>query len=150
MIQMHRLSQEVLEAAQSLAVAASPLESQNGGGLHEKLAARFGTADTTLPLWERLTTGASLQDEQGWAIPSAFIGESPCLLSFEPRLDNTVLEFARGADLEIVLAECSGFVFYVCDSAMTYVMCFNDHDYVIAVGSAKPWLEQRTAPDTQS
>lgn len=147
---MNRFSQEVLEAARKKRIDVKPSTSWTGISIHDALAARFAAAEPKGPLWERLKEGASLRSTQGWAMPGTFVGDAPCLLCFEPRLDNNVLEFARGTDLEAVLAECSGFVFYVCDADMNYLLCFNDHDYLIALGTAKPWLDERLKTQDQS
>ena len=137
---MNSFQLELLNAAKKQRVTVARSSSWSGETLHRTLAERFGTDGFASALWERLRGGASMQNPEGWTVPARFVGESPCLLSFEPRLDGSVLELRRGADLTDLLGECSGFVFYVCDEEISYLFCFNDHDYLTAFGKAEPWL----------
>lgn len=50
-----------------------------------------------------------------------------------------------GSSLDELLGETFRFVFYVTDPEGTYLICFNDHDFLICWGSAQEWLERRIA-----
>jgi hypothetical protein len=47
---------------------------------------------------------------------------------------------ARRRDAVAVLAESTGFEFYLTDIDATFLLCFNHHDFLIAAGDARPWL----------
>ena len=48
-----------------------------------------------------------------------------------------------GSSLGELLCNTFGFVFYVTDADATYLVCFNDHDFLVCCGSAWAWLEER-------
>lgn len=51
-----------------------------------------------------------------------------------------MFEFTHRRDIVAVLAECTGFEFYLTDVEATFLLCFNHHDVLIAAGDARPWL----------
>lgn len=140
---MGMLVDEVEGAAQrqSIEIKRSPVWTCES--LQKELRRRFaGGAVVGAALWECLVDPVSIQDSAGWMLPGEFAGGGPCLLSFEPHLESSVLEFRTGDELTTVLGECSAFVFYMCDPDLTALVCFNDHDFVIATGAAKLWLAE--------
>ncbi len=67
-----------------------------------------------------------------------------------PHLESRAFAFECGRDIASVLAECFGFVVYIVGSDLEYLLCFNNHDYVIAAGAAKSWLIARCAEAQKS
>ncbi len=134
---------EIFDAAtrRAIEIKRSPLWACES--LHVELRRRFSCGVATgAVLWESLEDAVSVQDPAGWTVAGEFAGENPCLLSFEPYLEDSVLEFKTGGDLTIVLGECSAFTFYVCDPALTALVCFNDHDFVVGAGGARAWIAE--------
>ncbi len=54
-------------------------------------------------------------------------------------------EVSSGDALRSLLANSYHFEFYVTDVDASYLICFNHHDFVIAWGTACPWLRQLKA-----
>ncbi len=52
-----------------------------------------------------------------------------------------IWKFGSGYDLLRVLLECPALEFYVCDEDGSYLLCSNDHDFIIGWGTARPWVE---------
>lgn len=140
------IADEIKSAARACGALVFQSANWTSESLQQKLSARFSTQTSGAALWERLDYVESLHDPRGWSMVADFVGERPCLLGFEPDLERSAFEFRRGADLTAVLGECSGFVFYVCDEELSYLLCFNDHDYLIAVGAARSWLTAISDP----
>ena len=64
---------------------------------------------------------------------------------YSMQLDERAFEQFFGVPLK----KMYGFEFYVFDSSISYLICFNHHDQLIGVGSAKEWvnsLQQGSAP----
>ncbi len=103
------------------------------------LAAKFGVAGAR-PLWERLRDSVSLHDADGWRLVSEYVRGAAVLVIEGSDGDALGYRFKESRELTRVLEESSGYVFYVTDAEATYLLCFNDHDYLIAAGAARAWL----------
>lgn len=107
--------------------------------IEEKYASNSGV----LSLWERLEGEASRYDPDGWKA----IGQFPCddmVTIFFDREDEVVMYRVKSClDLVKLLSECPGFVFYLTDDKCSFLLCHNDHDYLIGAGSAKDWVRVR-------
>jgi hypothetical protein len=40
-----------------------------------------------------------------------------------------------------LLSECFGFVFYVTNERLEFILSQNDHDYLLGAGTARAWVE---------
>ena len=68
---------------------------------------------------------------------------SSCVLFFDISDEVEMFHVPSGSSLDELLGNTFGFVFYVTDTNATYLLSFNDHDFLICCGSARKWLEQR-------
>lgn len=57
-----------------------------------------------------------------------------------------MFDVPSGSALDALLGHTYGFVFYVTDVEASYLIGFNDHDFLICCGAAQEWLEVRLAP----
>ncbi len=62
-----------------------------------------------------------------------FVQASPCLMLTE-NLDLLAVE--SGEDLRLIFDDCPMFDHFVFDHALTYVICVNDHGYLIGSGAS--------------
>ncbi|MFK8003966.1 MAG: hypothetical protein AB8H86_30660 [Polyangiales bacterium] len=81
-------------------------------------------------LWERTSNALSRRDPEGWR-RIADITEGPQVLLFE----SCGYVFETPAQLGESLAESYGFVFYVTNPDYSYLISFNDHDYLSVAGN---------------
>jgi hypothetical protein len=65
------------------------------------------------------------------------------VLLFDLSNEAEMFQVPSGTALHDLLYNTFGFVFYVTDSEATYLICFNDHDFLIGCGSARRWIEER-------
>jgi hypothetical protein len=99
------------------------------------------TSQYKFPLWENLKDKWSINNPDGWK----FIVDYPTMenvyLFLEP-LDNKVVYILPDmVSVKQIIAESFGFVFYLTNANNSYLICFNDHDYLIAAGDALNWLK---------
>lgn len=106
---------------------------------------RFAAPAPGAALWERLLDASYCRDESGWRRVSGFRPDDPCILFAPPHLESRAFAFEHARDVARVLAECPRFVSYVVGRDLEYLVCFDDHDCVRAVGTAKAWLASRCA-----
>lgn len=59
---------------------------------------------------------------------------------FNKEDDKNAIIINNGTDLGIILAETSGFEFYITNKNVDYIICFNHHDCLSGCGTAKNWI----------
>lgn len=142
---MWTIADDMIEAARTLGVSVARLAAEQAARIHQEATEKYGGARKSWPLWDGPSGEASLQGEDAWRAIAAFVGDAPCILFWEPRTEKDVLTFERGRDLIDVLGECHRTELYVTDSALSYLFCFNDHDFLIAWAQAADWLGRRAS-----
>jgi len=138
---MGQIREELASAIQATGARARAALNRDSSVLLSELRLRFGEVGKGGELWEGLSSSFGYCGVEASRLASDFTSGQACLLLVPSRLERTVFEFDDGAELTNVLARCSGFEFYVTDDRLSYVLCANHHDYLIAAGSAKDWLE---------
>ncbi len=96
-------------------------------------------------LWERYNPEerVSIRDAGAWSWVAEFIAGREAILFFNSSDSRVIFVFADGQDLGTILAETPGYEFYMTDRAATYLLSYNHHDYLSALGMAMPWLETK-------
>ena len=97
------------------------------------------------PLWEYIENDVYVNDPEAWLWMKEFLGDEPAFFFFNPEDDKEIFRFQHAKAVVDVLEDCFGFEFYISDENLSYLLCFNHHDMLIAAGTAKQWLEARTA-----
>jgi hypothetical protein len=132
--------------------------------LIERAAAEAGTAMYELPEAERAVLIAAVRARYGLSLPSsnawdvgsapdgvrdpdaatriaAYVGDRPCL--FIPDRAQSIWRLPDGAALLHAIEKSSPIELYVCDEALSYLLCHNDHDYLIGWGEAQAYVQSR-------
>lgn len=93
--------------------------------------------------WDVLDDAVSFTKENGWLPIKEFISPlEDVFLFFEHDDENESLLFRHGAELAEVLIETGIRDFYLSDRDSGFLICYNDHDAIIADGIARDWLFQ--------
>ncbi len=137
---MSFISEAIEEASQSSGCNVTPLDDSESRSIRDCVESKYASSSGSLPLWERLVGEESKYDPDGWKV----IGEFPCrsmvTIFFDKENEGTMYRVNSCNDVVKIISECPGFVFYVTDAECDFVLCHNDHDYLIGAGSAKEWV----------
>lgn len=90
--------------------------------------------------WDAADAPEGVRTTTGWKHVPAFVADSSCLLFSASA--TSIWKFNNGAELLVFLESSSPFEFYVCDTQATYLLCCNDHDFVIGWGCSAEWVRQ--------
>jgi hypothetical protein len=135
-------SSEIMKVCQELGCSCTLLEAKVSESVHTSVQLHFAQTNSSLPLWERLELDASVHDIEGWRHIENFIGKQPVFIFFDVDDDDSVVCLQDGSRITSILAECTGFVFYIADLEYNYLICFNDHDFLIGAGIAREWINR--------
>src|SRR4051794_2327145 len=134
---------EIMQAASTANAPIIVLPPDEAERLRSIVLAKFAGGDEPLFLWERFKDAASVRDPDAWRWIGDFIGNNEAIMFFSATEEPAMVRFERGAAVVEVLEESFGNEFFVTNPTVDYVLCHNHHDYLIAVGTARPWLLNR-------
>ena len=122
-----------------LGIAATPLSGEQSREVIAAIKANLGVDVSKKWAWdEPAVSNAAVRNPDGWKLIPSFVSSSPCLL-FENEA-HEIWSISNGDDLLRILAEASGFEFYVTDNKANFLLCHNHHDFVVGWGSAQKWV----------
>jgi hypothetical protein len=89
------------------------------------------------PLWKYLKNKQSVYRPDGWSLIDRYYTNEEVVLFLEPKATSyDFFVFKNMQAVKEVLEHSFGFVFYLTDFKGDFLLCFNDHDYLIACGDA--------------
>jgi hypothetical protein len=97
------------------------------------------TANTSSPSRDK----AAIQHPDAWQRLGEFLAPVPHMVFYDSPgfQDRAGALISDGRRLPDLIGETFGFPFYITDLEQSFVVGMNDHDYMIGVGLAKPWVE---------
>ena len=100
------------------------------------------------PLWESMGEDhSSIQFAEAWQWLKNFTPSEPnkkIIVFFERSDLKAGLYFDAMASVQNFIAESPGFTYYISDENLTFLICENDHQFLIAAGDAQDWLESHS------
>ena len=110
----------------------------------KKLAEKF-SVESESPWrlsYQNLKDTQSIHDPKGWSFIQDYVGDKEVLLFVNPDEEKDMWLIPSGIALTSILSETIGFPFYVTSQEIDYMLCFDDHDCLIANGKAAEWICQ--------
>ena len=95
-------------------------------------------------MWDSAQGDVSVQDPDGWKRIAGFVAGKPAVLLFNPADENAVFLFNEGRQAIESLEEIPRVEFYLADPGLSFLLCFNHHDFLIGCGSAADWVDPST------
>jgi hypothetical protein len=138
---MHGIVEEILAAEREHSLGVQPLSATDRDRLRERIFSVYGGRSNRL--WATVNGCASVQNSDAWQWIREFVGPRSCILFFDLIDDVAMFHVPSGDSLDELLGSTFGFVFYVTDADCSYLIGFNDHDFLVCCGDARAWIEQR-------
>ncbi len=150
----HKIStlarEEVIVAAHLLSVTAEELTPERRDDLKERVKDRY--VDRKLlsqkrrRLRERMWTSfcepsIAVRNDEAWRWLDSFLEGKHVFMLFDKVTAESGFSFLNGADIVLVLGESVGFEFYLTDESVSFLLCYQRSNYLIALGGAVGWLE---------
>ncbi len=131
----------VRDAITELNISAQELAVEDALQIRSAIKTKYVRPNSHGPLWEQLGGDASRRRKDGEDISCEYVRDKNIILIVDGR-DDFVMFSLSGNDLCRLFDLVYHIEFYLTDADTTYVLCFNDHDMLIGVGSCDTWLEQ--------
>ncbi|WP_156952910.1 hypothetical protein [Deinococcus frigens] len=127
------MAKEIRQASDTLGIQFLEMPPAESAEFHNRIVEKFKMYKSQTPYWEQFSPEIAIHDPQGWKKISKFIHEAPVYLYFDEHNETSVFKFDSPNDLESVLAETTGFVFYISPIDLEIIVSFNDHDMLMLV-----------------
>lgn len=140
---MGYFAEEIAKGAAEIGVSFSLIDKVKALQIKARLAPKF-TDEGNHPKrlsWQNLKNVKSIHDPDAWELIEEFAPREEVILFIDPSEEEVMWCFNNGTDLVAVLAECIPFPFCVISGNADYMLCFDDHDCLIGVGTAADWIE---------
>lgn len=139
------IADEVVGTACSLNCLARRMGADEVSRIYSEMWNRFTLVKgASSPLWENVVGHVSVQDGESWRWIADYVGDGSLIMFIDDFFEKvTGVSFESGGKVVQVLEECIPFVFYLTNESLDFLLCFNDHDFLIAAGDACEWLRDR-------
>ena len=138
---MSFINDAILEALNSNNFGVTKLNDEQALALRGRLYAKFAPKFLTGCLWEFIENEASRHLPDGWRSLGRYPYQGEVVLFFDQHDESHMYVIDNLKNLVRVLEECPGFVFYVANQSGNFLLCHNDHDYLIGAGDARNWIQ---------
>lgn len=140
---MSYIQDEIEEAVEAVGADVALLPPAEAEQIRNRLVTKFTNGHGSTFIWEDFQDDVSVHDPEGWLWIADYADAEPAVMLFNLYQDPAMFLFANAAEIGPVIAECTRFEFYITNPTTDYLLTFNHHDFVIAVGTASKWLQQR-------
>ena len=140
---MWNIYEEIITAVNALNINCTEVDEKQSQEVIKRIIKKYTTKNENTYLWEEIIDCVSVNNKDAWQWINDFIGDWEVILFFNSADEKKSFVFKNGEDLVSVLGETYGFEFYITNKDLTYLMCFNHHDILIASGIAKEWLKNK-------
>ena len=137
---MNFVKDAISQAIESTKLNLREVDAQLSSSIRQEVEQLYGEKKSSQPLWERLTDDVSRHDPDGWKTIGDYPYQNKVTMFFDYENESTMYSLNNVKDVTRLLSECPGFVFYVTNDELSFLLCHNDHDYLIGAGDAKNWI----------
>jgi hypothetical protein len=139
---MGYLANEIENSAADLGIILSKLQMREVLEIRQKLAEKFSIEpESPWKLsYQNLKHTQSIHHSKGWSFIQNYVGEKEIILFVNPDEEKDMWIIPSGSALTSILSETVGFPFYITSLDTDYMLCFDDHDCLIANGKAVEWI----------
>jgi hypothetical protein len=130
----------ILKASSVMDCQAKQVSNNESSTIRKHIEEKYAATHGQSPLWERLEGDLSKYDPDGWRKIGEFPYDDKVTLFFDKNNETTMFSVNSCKEVVSILSECPGFVFYITDAKCSFLLCHNDHDYLIGAGVAKNWV----------
>ena len=136
---MNFITDEILKVIKQFGLDVEIVSREEYKIIFQKVISIFTGNNLKYPLWSSIIDKVSIRDANGWIYIPQFI-DSSAILFLEKEDAEFAVIFKQPNHFKILLENSFHFVFYITNPSFDYLLCFNDHDYLIGSGSSKKWI----------
>jgi hypothetical protein len=133
----------VMEAAQAVGCRLTEMSPLESVFFRKTLLQKFTESYEHYALWENLSRPFAIRQSHSWEWIDEFLQGSEFLFLFDADNDETIYIISENQSLSKLLSEMPIKVFYITNEKLDFILSYNDHEYLIAAGTAETWLHNK-------
>jgi hypothetical protein len=137
---MMKHSQEFANAAKEIGVSVNEIDLQSAISLRDEIIDIYCNKKYEYPLWDNLAKWVGVVFPYAWLWFNKLLLDKEVILFFEPTEYDLAFKIKNGAELSDILENAYKFSFYITNEKRSFLLCYNDHNNLIASGEASEWL----------
>lgn len=137
------LKESLLEAKEATGIALEEMSALESVFFRNKVVEKFMEGNKSFLLWERVVRGYAIHDRKAWHWLDEFLKNQEIYFFFDESNDPTIYIFQPNQSFVKFLHEFPKYVYYITNESLDFILGLNDHDYLIASGTALPWLRNK-------
>ena len=138
---MRDIKKQILDASKNLNIKVEEIGGSEKEEFFKGIQSKYLVTQLKFPLWERLKDAKSRCNENAWQWVQDYIKNTSVILFFNPSDEKGIFKLESGEDVVNILGEMFNIEFYLSNGAAQYLLCYNHHNILLALGDAKRWLE---------
>jgi hypothetical protein len=138
---MSYIEESINEAKSRVGCSVTKMDTSSADDLRRRFIKSYCDSNSS-PLWERVKENTSVFDPNGWKKIANFPYCGKVIMLFDEETERGIFSFCNFNDIVKTLSESIGFVFYLTNSNLDFLICHNDHDYLIGSGIASDWIKK--------
>ncbi len=127
-------AEQIQEAATKLGVQVQLLTKREIDLIREQLGERYTRSKTRIDPYD-LEESNSFHDPSAWTWLTDILSDEPVIIFFYPRDDAEGYRIPSGKLVTPLLRNCTGFPFFLTDPQLSFVICFEEHDCLLVIGT---------------
>ncbi len=139
---MGYIKNQIQNALKILKINAKILQQEEVEKIIDGIYSKYTNGKTNRCLWENTINDVRIVSENDWKWIGKYIGISEAIMFFEPMDEKIAFVFSNGEDIFRVLEECYGFEFYLTNLNLDYLLTYDHHNVLGAVGNAAKQLQK--------
>jgi hypothetical protein len=139
---MGHIKKEIQGALEFLKINAKILNEEETSKIVNGIYTKYTNGKKSRRIWENTINDVRVVSENDWKWISRYIGNTEAIMFFEPTDEKIAFVFSNGDDILRVLEECFGFEFYLTNFKLDYLLTYDHHNVLGAVGDAAEHLQR--------
>lgn len=139
------IKNEIDDAVATLSFKLGEMSLLEAKFFRERMASKFlKDGIDAFPLWERvLFPRFSVRDVNAIDWLDEFIRNQETIMFFHKDDHSIIYNINKGQSLSLFLNEIPYQMYHFTNESLDYLICFSDANYLIAAGTAEPWLRNK-------
>ncbi|MEM7181442.1 MAG: hypothetical protein AAF518_11055 [Spirochaetota bacterium] len=133
----------------NLAYSLEELSAKKNTEYRKRICQKYTDGQDLYPLWEFINPSFSIREKEAWQWIDEFLQGQETYLLFDKNDSLQVYAIRKEQPIEKFLEEFP-WDFYLSNDCCDFLLTQNDHDYLIAAGTAEPWLRQKAVALSQT
>jgi len=137
---LDKSSLQIIKASSRFNISVQTIPNFYNTELYKYIEKKYIKGNNGRYLWENFRYPSSIKLDNGWSFIKYLVKNDKFYMFFNKADDENAVLIPSGEYLDLILKETYNFEFYITDTDLNYIVCYNHHDCLICSGNITHWL----------